>query len=197
MATTAERLGRIVAPVADDLGLSIYDVEDASGTLRVLLDRPGGIDVDALTTATRRISAAMDDDGSFPATATLEVSSPGLERKLRTPEHFAGAMGDRVKVKLRAGVDGDRRLDGVLSAADAERLTVTPDGAEPRTVDLSDVETAHTEFVWGPAPKPGGRNARKKSASKKSANKQSANKQSANKQSATDHSATETTEATP
>jgi len=197
VATTAERLGRIVAPVADDLGLSIYDVEDASGTLRVLLDRHGGIDVDALTTATRRISAAMDDDGSFPATATLEVSSPGLERKLRTPEHFAGAMGDRVKVKLRAGVDGDRRLDGVLSAADAERLTVTPDDAEPRTVDLSDVETAHTEFVWGPAPKPGGRNAPKKSANKKSANKKSANKKSAAKNSATDHSATETTEATP
>jgi ribosome maturation factor RimP len=202
VATTAERLGRIVAPVAGDLGLSIYDVEEAGGTLRVLLDRPGGIDVDALTTATRRISAAMDDDGSFPATATLEVSSPGLERKLRTPEHFAGAVGDRVKVKLRAGVDGDRRLDGVLSAAGADQLTVTPDGADPRTVALSDVETAHTEFVWGPAPKPGGKNAPKKSASRKSAPKKSASQKSAPDEAAadhpaTDHSAPETTEATP
>jgi ribosome maturation factor RimP len=197
VATTAERLGRIVAPVARDLGLSIYDVEDASGTLRVLLDRPGGIDVDALTTATRRISAAMDDDGSFPATATLEVSSPGLERKLRTPQHFAGAVGDRVKVKLRAGVDGERRLDGVLSAADDERLTVTADGAEPRTVDLSDVETAHTEFVWGPAPKPGGRNAPKKPATKKPATRNTDTKKSDTKKSATDDFAPETTEATP
>jgi ribosome maturation factor RimP len=156
VATTAERLGRLVAPVAEDLDLTVYDVEEAGGTLRVLLDRPGGIDVDALTSATRRISAAMDDDGTFPAAATLEVSSPGLERKLRTPTHFSGAVGDRVKVKLRAGVDGDRRLTGTLTSADERSITITPDDAEPRTVPLDDVESAHTEFVWGPAPKPGG-----------------------------------------
>jgi ribosome maturation factor RimP len=156
VATTAERLGRLVAPVAEDLGLTVYDVEEAGGTLRVLLDRPGGIDVDALTSATRRISADIDDDGTFPAAATLEVSSPGLERKLRTPSHFSSAVGDRVKVKLRAGVEGDRRLNGVLTGADDASITVTPDDAEPRTVAFDDVESAHTEFVWGPAPKPGG-----------------------------------------
>jgi ribosome maturation factor RimP len=156
VANTAERLGRLVAPVAQDLDLTVYDVEEAGGTLRVLLDRPGGIDVDALTTATRRISAAMDDDGTFPAAATLEVSSPGLERKLRTPAHFAGAVGDRVKVKLRAGVEGDRRITGTLSAADDHSITITPEDDPARTVALDDVESAHTEFVWGPAPKPGG-----------------------------------------
>jgi ribosome maturation factor RimP len=123
----------------------------------VLLDRPGGIDVDALTSATRQISAAMDADPSFQGAAMLEVSSPGLERKLRTPEHFAGAVGDRVKIKLRPGVEGDRRLDGVLSTATVDTVTVTPDAGDPRTVPLEDITTAHTEFVWGPAPKPGGK----------------------------------------
>jgi ribosome maturation factor RimP len=169
--TTAERLGRLVAPVAQELGLSVYDVEWAGGTLRVLLDRPGGIDVDALTTATRRISALLDDDEAFPDTALLEVSSPGLERNLRTPAHFAGAVGDRVKVKTRAGVEGDRRADGVLTAADEHTITVTPDDGEPRRIALEDIDKAHTEFVWGPAPKPGGKNAprTKKSQQKKNA----------------------------
>ena len=156
MGTTAERLGRLVAPLAQELGLTVYDVEDASGTLRVLLDRPGGIDVDALSTATRRISAAMDADGGFAGVGALEVSSPGLERRLRTPEHFAGVVGERVKVKLRPGVDGDRRVDGELTAADGTTITVVPDDGDPRTLALQDVTSAHTQFVWGPAPKPGG-----------------------------------------
>jgi len=197
--TTAERLGRLVAPVAQDLDLSVYDVEDVGGTLRVLLDRPGGIDVDALSTATRRISEAMDADGTFAATAMLEVSSPGLERKLRTRTHFAGAIGDRVKVKLRAGVEGDRRLDGVLTAVDDDALTVTPDDGEPRTVPLVDVDTAHTEFVWGPAPKPGGKNAPKRKAQKKNApnpKRQTATTGTPHR-SAADTSASDDSEATP
>ncbi len=163
MGTTAERLGRLVAPVAEELGLSVYDVEEAGGTLRVLLDRSGGIDVDDLATATRRISAAMDADGTFTGASGLEVSSPGLERRLRTPEHWAGAVGERVKVKLRPGVDGDRRVDGELRAVDGGDATVVPDGGEPRTVSLADVTSAHTVFEWGPAPKPGGGSKRSKS----------------------------------
>ena len=154
MTTTADRLARLVAPVADELGVAVYDIEDASGTLRVLLDRPGGVDVDTLSDASRRISRSMDEDGSFSSTALLEVSSPGLERKLRTPEHLQGAIGEQVKVKLRPGVDGDRRLEGTLTAADADTITVAADDGT-RTVLLDDVTSARTVFVWEAAPKPG------------------------------------------
>ena len=156
MTTMSDRLARLVTPVADDLGVTVYDIEDASGTLRILLDRPGGVDVDTLTNASRRISLAMDEDGTFSSTSLLEVSSPGLERKLRTPMHFAGAVGELVKIKLRPGIDGDRRLEGTLSAADDDSITVTPtDGAPARSASLDDVTSAHTVFVWGGAPKPG------------------------------------------
>ncbi|HNG23402.1 MAG TPA: hypothetical protein PLC03_05510, partial [Microthrixaceae bacterium] len=73
MSTTADRLARLVTPVADDLGVTVYDIEDSSSTLRVLLDRPDGIDVDTLADASRRISRAMDEDGSFASAAVLEV----------------------------------------------------------------------------------------------------------------------------
>lgn len=155
MTTTAERLARLVAPVADELGLDVYDVEDSSGTLRVLLDRTGGVDIDTLSDASRRISRSMDSEGSFAATSVLEVSSPGLERKLRTVEHMAGAVGEQVKVKLRPGVDGDRRIDGILTAADDTTVTVSPEHGEPRTVALEDITSARTVFDWGPPPKPG------------------------------------------
>jgi len=153
--TTTDRLARLVAPVADELGLVVYDVEDASGTLRVLLDSAEGVDIDTLSDASRRISRSMDEDGSFSSTALLEVSSPGLERKLRTPEHMAGALGERVKVKLRPGVDGERRIEGVLSAVGDGSITVSPDNGGSRTVALDDVTSARTVFEWGPAPKPG------------------------------------------
>ncbi len=156
MTTTSDRLARLVAPVAEDLGVSVYDIEDASGTLRIMLDRPGGVDVDTLTDASRRISHAMDADGSFSSTSLLEVSSPGLERKLRTPDHFAGAVGELVKVKLRPGIDGGRRLDGTLTDASGTSITVTPtDGSPERSVLLADITSAHTVFVWQASPKPG------------------------------------------
>lgn len=157
MTATADRLASLVAPVAEDLALTVYDVEDASGTLRVLLDAEGGVDVDTLAAAARSISRAMDADGSFASTVTLEVSSPGLERRLRTSEHMAAAVGERVKVKLRPGVVGDRRVEGVLSAADGSTVTVTPDDGEPRTVPFDDITSARTVFEWGPAPRPGKR----------------------------------------
>lgn len=155
MTATTDRLGRLVAPVAEELGLSVYDIEDASGTLRVLLDRSGGVDIDALSEASRRISRAMDEDGSFVSTAALEVSSPGLERRLRTAEHLSGAVGERIKVKLRPGVADERRIEGVLTASDATTLTITPDDGDAVTVPIDAVDSARTVFVWAPAPKPG------------------------------------------
>lgn len=156
MAGRTDTARDIAQAVATSLGLSVYDVEEAGGTLRVLLDRPGGIDVDALTTATREISRRIDEEGALGGAATLEVSSPGLERRLRTPEHFAGAVGERVKVKTRPGVEGDRRVDGVLTAADGDTLTVTAADGTVRTLTVDEIERATTEFVWEATPKPGG-----------------------------------------
>jgi ribosome maturation factor RimP len=83
------------------------------------------------------------------------VSSPGLERPLRTPEHFAAVVGRRVSVKTHPGVEGDRRLEGELLAADDNGFVVAAAGGE-RSLAYADVERARTVFEWGGAPKPGG-----------------------------------------
>lgn len=154
---TAERLHDIVAPICDDLDLELVDLEYRGGVVRVTVDKPGGVDIDAIAKATRAVSRAFDEHDPVAGRYTLEVSSPGLERSLRTPAHFQRAVGSKVRIKTRPGVEGERRVEGVLRAADDAEVTVTldPPAAGERQVRYDDIERARTVFEWGPAPKPG------------------------------------------
>lgn len=151
---TAERVRALVAPIVSDHGLSLYDVEHTGGSLRVLVDREGGADIDALGRLTHAVSEALDRADPVPGRYTLEVSSPGLERRLRRPEHFVGAMGETVSVKTVPGVGGDRRVQGTLVEVTGDGVVVeTDDGA--RHLAFDDVEAARTVFTWEPEAKPG------------------------------------------
>jgi ribosome maturation factor RimP len=155
MSAIEQRVRELVLPLLEDPETELYDVEYHGGVLRIVLDRPGGVDMGTITAVTRAVSAALDAADPLPSAYTLEVSSPGLERTLRTPEHFAGAVGTAVKLKLRPGVEGDRRLQGVLSAADDQTVTVTLDGGDVRVVRIDDVTRANVHVDWSPPPKPG------------------------------------------
>ena len=120
MPTVAERVADAVAPLVEGLGLILHDVEHTGGSLRVLVDRDGGVDVDALTDATRAVSSLLDELDPIGGRYTLEVSSPGLERPLRTAAHFRRAVGTEVTVKTVPGTDGERRFTGVVADADDE-----------------------------------------------------------------------------
>jgi ribosome maturation factor RimP len=154
--TTAQRITDLVAPIAEELGTGVYDVEHAGGAVRIWLQRSDGLDLALITEATRRISAALDAMDLLPGPYTLEVSSPGLERTLRTPAHFAGAVGEQVKLKLRAGLEGDRRIEGELLAATGDSVTVRTSDGDERTVAITELDRARTHIDWAPTPKPGG-----------------------------------------
>jgi ribosome maturation factor RimP len=140
----------VVAPLLADRGLELFDVEYRGGVLRVSIDRPGGIDLDAIAQATHDVSELLDAEDLVPGERyTLEVSSPGVERPLRTPEHFRRYLGTTVAIKATAEVEGERRIQGRLDAVDDD--TVTVDG---RTLAYCQIERARTVFEWGPAPKP-------------------------------------------
>jgi ribosome maturation factor RimP len=146
----ATRVSELVEPLIAAHGAELYDVVLGGATLQVLVG--GGVDLDALADLTREISNALDEDDPMPDRYTLEVSTPGLERTLRTPHHFSGAIGERVKVKTKAG--DTRRLDGVVTGADDEGFVVDT-GTEQRRLSYDDVERARTVFEWGPTPKKG------------------------------------------
>jgi ribosome maturation factor RimP len=157
MTERAEAIRAELTPIVESLGLSVYDVVLSGGarpSLAVVVDRPGGVDLDALELATRTLSAALDALDPVTGRYTLEVSSPGLERTLRTPEHFAGAVGEIVTLKTRDGDGHVERIRGTVHAADGAAVTLTTETGD-RTVALDAVEAARTVFEWGPAPKPG------------------------------------------
>jgi ribosome maturation factor RimP len=151
---TSERIAELVEPILLDRGHELYDVELTGATVRVLVDREGGVALDDLEQLAREISGVLDEADPLPDRFYLEVSSPGLERPLRQPKHFRTAVGTKVKVKTLPTVQGDRRVDGLLAAADDESVTVETD-AGPRRLAYDDIERARTVFEWGGNPKPG------------------------------------------
>lgn len=149
--------------VVDSAGVELLDVEFAGGSLRVTVDAEGGVTTEQLAQVNRLVSPILDQHDPIPGRYTLEVSSPGLERPLRTPTHFARAVGEQVVVKRVADAE-PRRLRGTLTAADDGVLSlrvVEIDGVdldEPadHQVEVVTVASARTVFEWGPQPKPGG-----------------------------------------
>ncbi len=165
-----KRVRKIVEPIASDLQLHLYDIEQRGGTLRITLDTfpgsPGSVDLAQLALATRLISREFDHEDPMPGKYTLEVSSPGVERNLRLPEHFKREIGKSVTVRLANVEAAERRLEGELIAADDTTITLrmaatkkTP--ATDRIVEISGIDRAKTVFVWGPAPKPGSKGTKK------------------------------------
>ena len=163
--TTVQKVRALVAPLLADLKLDLYDIEFRGGTLRITIDTPpgstAGVDLDTIALATRLVSRELDHEDPLPGRYTLEVTSPGVERTLRTPAHFRREIGKTVNVRLVDVGHAERRVEGVLVAADDTTATVQvadPETGAPadRTIPYDHIDRARTVFVWGPAPKPGG-----------------------------------------
>jgi len=149
--TDAAAIEAAVEPVLDALGLDVYDVEVAGSrphqVVRVKVDCEGGVDMDAVTNATRAVSALLDEreelvDGRY----TLEVSSPGIERDLRRPVHFERAIGSTVTVKARTA-NGPVRVKGVLRRATEAGFAVAVDATD-HEFTYDDVTSVRTVFEW-------------------------------------------------
>jgi ribosome maturation factor RimP len=143
-----------LAPILAARGLDLVDVEVAGANLTVFVDRAGGVGLDELGEATRDVSDVLDDLDPMPGRYTLSVSSPGLERRLRTPAHFARALGEKVTVRVDAGTAEVRRVTGTLESTDGDGFTLAgPDvpGGSMR-IAYERMERARTVFEWGPAP---------------------------------------------
>jgi ribosome maturation factor RimP len=158
-ATEIDRVQAIVDPIASDLHLDVYDIERRGGTIRITLDTPAGsergINMDELALATRLISRQMDEVDPIPGHYTLEVTSPGLERQLRTAAHFQREIGKKVTVRLADPAADPRRVDGQLVSADEHSATLLLDTGDERSIDISAIDKARTVFEFGPKPKPG------------------------------------------
>lgn len=130
-----DRLIARFEPEVQGLGYELVEVEFApgpgGGTLRFYIDKPAGsdegVDAEDCASVSHALLDSIEADDPLPGDYAIEVSSPGLDRVLRTPEHFARFVDNRVKVELIAPRDGRRRYTGVLRRADAEGIEMDVD----------------------------------------------------------------------
>ena len=147
--SVTDRVRELIEPLVTSQGAEVVDVEHGPGLLRIYLDLVGGgIDLEAITRFSEQISDLLDLHDPVPGRYTLEVSSPGLERPLKTPAQFQRFVGTTVNIKTRSHVEGERRFQGPLTEATDDAVTVAG-----RTLRYDDIDKAKTVFEWGPTPK--------------------------------------------
>jgi ribosome maturation factor RimP len=154
---STESIRELAEPVLTSAGLELWDVELARDVVRIMVDRPGGVDLEALTAASSALSPVLDaHPGALPdGRYQLEVSSPGIERVLRTPAQYRRYLGQEITVKTDTPLAGARRHQGLLvDAADTAGGGIVlemGDGIEARLeIPYDQIDRARTVLVWGP-----------------------------------------------
>ncbi|WP_149193714.1 ribosome maturation factor RimP [Luteimonas suaedae] len=176
MADKATTIVELLAPTVEALGLELLGAEylptPGSAVLRLYIDRPGadpeaegqGVTIEDCEAVSREVSAQMDVEDPISGHYTLEVSSPGIDRPLFTPEQFARFAGQTTKVGLRLPQDGRRRLQGRIAGVEGDTIAFEVDG-QPLTVAFDNIDKARLVPDWSalglaPAKDRSGRDAR-------------------------------------
>ena len=144
----------MAAPLARGEGLEIVDIELKSEggrggrVLRLYLDKEGGPSVEELSRVSHGLSDLLDEHEDIVEGAyTLEVSSPGINRPLRRPEHFARFIGKKIRVRTRDMINGRRAFLGELLEVSTQTIAVNQDGAR-WDIPFSQIEKSNYEHDW-------------------------------------------------
>lgn len=136
-----------IEKIIQSLGASLYDIEVVSEfdetIFRVMITKQGGVNLDDCAEVSRELSLFLDVNPPIENEYRLEVSSPGIERKLINPKHFIQSIGEKVKLKI-AEVG---QVIGLLKDANEKDITVETDG-EMKTFTYSQINKARTYFEW-------------------------------------------------
>ena len=142
---TGDEIQALLEPSIERLGYELTDLEvrlsGNGGLVRLTIDKPEGIDLDDCEKVSHAASALLDVEDPLPGNYSLEVSSPGLDRKLTKVEHFQRFAGETLKVTMRFPIEGRRRFRGTLLSSDDENIVVEVDG-ESHSLPLSKIDTA-------------------------------------------------------
>lgn len=162
-----------IAELVSQAGYELWDLETPPGVVRVLVDRPGGVDLDGLSElAARVVSPWLDCHPELTPSGpfSLEVSSPGLERVLRTKDQMVRYLGHLVSVKTSEALNGSRRHRGWLRSVDTQCLVldIAPgEPGQPLEIPLTQVVQVRTVLEWPSPSRPGGSRPRRASQASK------------------------------
>lgn len=142
---TASAVWDIAKPIADELGLILWDVkflkEGTKWYLRITIDKEGGVGIDDCVAMHRAIDGPLDEADPIDQSYNLQVQSPGLERELSRDFHFECFMGEKVQIRLIKAFDGKRDYKGVLTAYDSDSVTIALD-------DETELNVKKKEASW-------------------------------------------------
>ena len=142
---TSDELEKLLEPAIERLGYELTDIEvrlgGQGGLVRLTIDKPDGIDLEDCEKVSHAMSALLDVEDPVPGNYNLEVSSPGLDRKLTKVEHFQRFEGETLKVTMRLPREGRRRFRGKLLSSNEENIVVEVDG-ESHSLPLTMIDTA-------------------------------------------------------
>ena len=142
---TGDELRGLLEPTIERLGYELADLEvrigGKGGFVRLTIDKPDGVDLDDCEKVSHAVSALLDVEDPVPGNYNLEVSSPGLDRKLTKVEHFQRFEGETLKVSMRFPIEGRRRFRGRLLSSNDENIVVEVDG-ESHSLPLAMIDTA-------------------------------------------------------
>ncbi len=134
MATLEQRLTELLDAPVVALGFELWGIEfiraGKHSTLRVYIDHANGISVDDCAEVSHQVSALLDVEDPITTEYYLEVSSPGMDRPLLKPAHFARYIGDVAAVTLRMAVNNRRKYKGIIKQVEGEMITLTVDGRD-------------------------------------------------------------------
>jgi ribosome maturation factor RimP len=153
MDATVARIWELAAPVAETRGMEIIEIElrregsRGGRVLRLYLDKPGGPNMDELSRVSRELSELLDTHDVVEGAYTLEVSSPGINRPLKRPEHFVRFIGKTVRVRSRELIQGRRSFLGRLLEVSNDKIVVNQDGARCE-IPFSLIEKSNYEHDW-------------------------------------------------
>jgi ribosome maturation factor RimP len=146
-----QRLVSMVEPLLAGLGYELVDLQlslaRAGGQLRLFIDRDAGVNIDDCERVSRAVSELLDQDDPIPVAYALEVSTPGLDRVLRTPAHYTRHAGQRVHVELTAPRDGRRRFTGQLLGVVDDGIGLEVDGQRV-VLRFGEIDRAHVVPQW-------------------------------------------------
>ncbi len=139
-----QELIALLEPTVNGMGYDLIDIDlevGGRGLVRLFIDGPDGVGLDDCSKVSNQVSALLDVEDPIPGHYVLEVSSPGLNRILRTAEHFRQFTGKRVKVRMERAVDGRKRFIGQLLGLDEEQVLVEMADQEYR-LPIEDIKRA-------------------------------------------------------
>lgn len=140
-----DSIEKLLGETVEALGYELLDLElrltGRSKLVRLYIDAEAGVDLMDCEKVSQQVSAVLDVDDPIPGEYDLEVSSPGLNRKLKTAEHFRRFAGFEAKIELATPMDGRRRFRGQIKDVDAGSVTVRVDNSDV-VLPLEAIETA-------------------------------------------------------